>query len=240
MTKNEMIDFLIDNEYVRWEEDDRAKLEALSEGGLKRMVDAATLLANASEEDVEEEEEEKPAKGKKGKMAKNAASKDGDSLPDDDNGEDEEVDLKGKKKKGKGGRITNMFQQPKPAEGEESVTNEEAEVTINEYLENAPPQMQEMLRGGIAVFNQKKKSLVDMIFNHDNNANNFTKQWLSEQSIELLEGMSRLLGNGKKRAAHYTGAAAGTPSAPMLQNGHKVAPLVSPRMTFNDRRLAKK
>lgn len=240
MTKHEMIDFLIDNEDVcGWSEEGRATLEALSEGGLKRMTETVKVLVNAKE-DMEDEEETPPKKGKKAKPTKNAASPDGDDIPDNDDGEDVETDLKGKKKKGKNGRITNMFQQPKTEEGEDTVTNEESEVTMNEYLEKAPPQMQEVLRGGIAVFNQKKKSLVEMIFNHDNNTGNFTKQWLSEQKIELLEGMARLIGNGKKRQANYAGAAAGTPSAPMLQNGHKVAPLVAPRMTFNDRRLAKK
>lgn len=250
MKKHEMIDFLIENEDVsQWGEDDRATLEALSEGGLRRLVEAAQVLANAKGEDDEEEEdyeEEEGKKGKgkkgKGKMAKNAKSFEGDEDGSDDDdgngGQAVETDVKGKKKKSKG-TVTNMFQQPKEKD-DEAVVNEQEEMTINEYLENAPPKMREMLQGGIQVFNQRKKQLVDMIYNHENNTGNFTRDWLSQQEMPLLEGMARLVGNGRKRVAHYTGAASGAQTTPILQNSRKVQPLVAPRMTFNDRRATAK
>lgn len=237
LTKHEMIDFLIDNGEVNgWSEDSRSQLETLAEGGLRRMVATTELLVNAKadEEEEEEEEEEMPKKGKKTKMAKNAK----EEADEEDEDESVEVDTKGKKKKFKG-TTTNMFQKPQKEGEEETTTNEQEEITINEYLENAPPKLREMMQGGIAVFNEQKKQLVNFIFNHENNTGNFTREWLNEQEMPLLHGMARLAGHGRKPRQSYAGAAAGTPSTPILQNSRRVRPLVAPRMTFNDRRVEK-
>ena len=238
--KQGIVDFLIENEELSgWSEDDRADLESLGVGGLKRLAGVIEpLIENKGDEDDEEEEDVPPprkaamAKAKKGKKdyIKNADDLNADEA--DEDGQAKQRDTKGKAKKGTKGKITGLqsiLQTNEEEEEDELTDNQDTQSSLEKYLEGAPTQIKELLTNGVAVVTQQRKQLVEMVFNHENNQ--FTKEYLSSLPMEALHGLASLVSN-KKRRPNFVGAGGGVHVSP-LQNSHNEEPLPLPTMNFS-------
>ena len=62
---------------------------------------------------------------------------------------------------------------------------EEAPVSLEDYLNNAPPEIRGVLESGLSSFNAKKGELVEEILGNENNR--FTREYLMEKPPEELQ-----------------------------------------------------
>lgn len=219
--KAEMIDFLIENEISPWTEDDRADLEACSVGALTRCCEDVSLVDNDLEDDDKD-------------LVDNADT-------DEDEDEDEDIDeakmkkaRKSKKKRTDNASADFAFEERSILKRDLTDNDDDNDVdqlSLNEHLEKMPPEYREMVEAGLGVWNQEKDRIVDFIFNHENNE--FTKAWLKEQKMPVLQGLAQLAGELKSaRRSNYAGAAGG-PMVQPLRNMVDEEPLLLPTLNWD-------
>ena len=182
MNKTQKIDALISNEGSTWTEEDRPFLNKLDDTVLDGM-----LGKNASADDAEDEA-------------------DGGA---DDAEENPDGSMK-KGAKGKSKKPTGNEEAETEEEAEEPTDNEEKPVTVNEYIANAPAEIQDVLRSSMATHNAAKAKLIKTITS--NKANVFTKEQLARKSLEELTGLAALAASSQsvaRRQPRYDGQADG-------------------------------
>ncbi len=69
-------------------------------------------------------------------------------------------------------------------------TNAAQTVTLEGYIKQAPPAIQDVLNNGLAVYNAEKQKLVDLIL--ANKRNGFTKQELEAKALPELKNLAQL------------------------------------------------
>lgn len=80
------------------------------------------------------------------------------------------------------------------------------QVSLDEYVANAPPEIQEVLRNGVQAAAARKAQLVQTITNNKNNR--FTADYLNTLSLDQLEGIAAIAqGDTQRPVANYLGAA---------------------------------
>lgn len=73
---------------------------------------------------------------------------------------------------------------------EKAVANAAPSMSVQQYIAAAPSEIQLLLNSGLQELNAKKVSLVSQIL--ANASNKFTKEWLEQQQVPMLEGMAAL------------------------------------------------
>lgn len=100
-----------------------------------------------------------------------------------------------------------------------SAMNQGTPMTINQYLEQAPPELREVLNEAIATAGEEKARLVEQITSNASNV--FSKEWLQRRPVAELRGLAALAG-GRAPTRSYAGQADVpmfiAPVAPPAQN----------------------
>jgi hypothetical protein len=82
-------------------------------------------------------------------------------------------------------------------------------VSVQDFIKSAPPQMQEVLNNSIAVYNEEKAKLIQIILANENNG--FTKQELEAKHLNEIKNLARLAAKpddgGQSRIPNYSGQA---------------------------------
>jgi hypothetical protein len=123
--------------------------------------------------------------------------------------------------------------EPEPKKEDDLKQNahpEKKEMTVDEYIANAPEGMRDMLEAGLRAHAQQKVGLIEVITKNERNP--FTKEQLENKSLVELEGLSKLAEvpeqpNVNTRATVYAGE-----PAPVGNGGKDEEPLVAPVMNF--------
>lgn len=143
-------------------------------------------------------------------------------------GEDEED-----KKEGKSPAETSTKTPTAAPAPEENVEEEDApteNVTVDEYIDNAPEGMRDMLRAGVTAHAQEKAKFVQMVTANERNP--FTAEQLQEKGLEELKGLAQLAevvpDKKKPLAPSFAGQAPVTPT----ENEDAEEALVAPTMGF--------
>lgn len=117
---------------------------------------------------------------------------------------------------------------PEPKKEEEPEQNKE--VTVDEYIANAPEGMRDMLEAGLRAHARQKVGLIEVITKNERNP--FTKEQLENKSLAELEGLAQLAevpetpGTNARQTVY-----AGEPA--LVGNGEQgEEPLVAPTMNF--------
>ena len=121
-------------------------------------------------------------------------------------------------------------------EVEETETEEVAEVeevlenlSVEEYVANAPPEIRDMLEAGLASHQRDRQALIDVVIANEKNV--FEQIQLNEKSISELKGLAALAAKDEVVATpSYAGAAAPSP----IQNSEEEAPLLIPTMNWSE------
>jgi hypothetical protein len=117
-------------------------------------------------------------------------------------------------------------------------------MTLNEFVENAPDEFQEIIRDSLGSAAKERTDLIAIITS--NSRNGFTKEALAEMKTDILRGMASLAQNPEtvtktKLAVNYSGAGFGqiTPIAqedPIVANGNKAENMSKPLSTKPEKR----
>ena len=125
----------------------------------------------------------------------------------------------------------------RPAEpsddSEAPAQNQAKSVTVQEYINNAPPQVRDMLASGLRAHEAQKKDLVSTIT--ANERNTFTEKQLNEMSLEQLQQLARLAGpvdNGQHSTPSYGALADALAPARKATGAVEEEPLGLPTMNF--------
>lgn len=114
---------------------------------------------------------------------------------------------------------------PPPAAGSPPATNV---VTVQDFIKQAPPQMQEVLNNSIAVYNEEKTKLIEVILANENNG--FSKQELEAKGLNEIKMLARLAAkpnpDGSGRVLDYSG------QAPVRTDNQAEEPLQIPILNF--------
>lgn len=78
-----------------------------------------------------------------------------------------------------------------------------APLTVDQYIASLPPQVQELVRNGLAAGEAEKANLIRVIVS--NKANRFDTNWLKEQRVEMLRGMASLAAAAQQNVMNYSG-----------------------------------
>jgi hypothetical protein len=101
---------------------------------------------------------------------------------------------------------TGVVQPPVPAQPNEldrtTRTLERAPQTLDQFINSAPPEMQEVMRQSLALHQARKTELVDSIL--ATNRSKFTKEQLSAFSIDMLEGLASLAAVPTYEGRHHS------------------------------------
>lgn len=125
-----------------------------------------------------------------------------------------------------------------PPKGKKPVKNEETEIasqevmTVDEFIANAPAEMQDVLRSGVRAHNAQKENLIKVIT--ANKANTFTKEVLINKSLDELQALAQLAAASLPKAekpVSFAGLGEVTANA---DTGTKEEPLVAPTMNFGE------
>ena len=182
MTKQEMIDTLIDNDSSVFDEDDRYFLDEQEEYKLSKFLNNKAS-AKKKKKVVEEEEEE-----------------------------EEEAETYQKNQK------TASFLPPKQ--------KEVAPVSLEDYLNNAPPEIRGVLESGLSSFNAKKGELVEEILGNENNR--FTRDYLLAKAPEELQVLCDLAKPTKQQEVPSYAGASGASSQWSAPTQNETAPECGP------------
>jgi len=103
--------------------------------------------------------------------------------------------------------------------------------TVDEYVANAPAEMQDVLRSGLAAHNAEKSRLVAAIV--ANKANVFTKEQLDGKKLAELRGIAALAATPvtKRQAANFAGQ-----GDPPVDNANAETALPLPTMNFEKKK----
>jgi hypothetical protein len=96
-------------------------------------------------------------------------------------------------------------------------------LSVQEYVDQAPPEIKEFLSGAVSAQNARKDSLIAVL--KANKGNTFTDEWLKTQPLAVLEGMAKIAGS-VVAPANYSGIAAPTvlEAAPTTQESQLAPP----------------
>lgn len=194
MDPEEIVDALIDNSDSPFDEDDREYLTGLSVNKLQALATNAKIEHTSQGDSIEDGNEDDngetledgadQVKGKKfgsrSGATKNKGKKKPDSADDDEAEPDDEMPGKGK---GKGAPACNSRNRPQTP-------------TMQEYINNAPAGLRDVLINGVRSHNQNKKKLIKAIT--ANSANMFTKEVLAAKPIQELEALAALAQSGMR------------------------------------------
>jgi hypothetical protein len=103
-------------------------------------------------------------------------------------------------------------------------------LTVESYIANAPPEVQGMLKQGMATYNEQKKRLIEVITKNERNS--FTEEYLQTKDVEELENIANLAKSDEKEPVqrfNYRGLA-DTKGTNTVQNEE---PLMAPEMDFS-------
>jgi hypothetical protein len=188
MNRKKFVDALIANKATKWEEKDRKKLMAMDAEILVKLepvpvksgkpstktgleltnqeeVDDATRRgAGVLDDDDDEDDEEEPVLNKKPAKAKKK------TVLDDDDEEEEEVPVANKKSK-----------------------KSEAQTEEEKWLAAAPPRAAAMLRNAMQFQDREKARYIKAILNSEKGKARFTKERLSDMSVEDIQDIAALL-----------------------------------------------
>jgi hypothetical protein len=212
MARKDDVDKLIANK--RWEESDRDFLTKLDDKAFEKLVKNEDAAAQALKDKDELEKRAKEATDKYAKLTANMTPE-----------EIAQLDKKGVEDATKKG-----------AEGLNPTTNDKKPVTVDDYINNAPPEMKGMLRHGINAYSQQKAHLIKSIT--ANERNRFTEQQLNAKEIDELEALAALAVPAAPTGqpapiANYFGAAVPAPTT-NAQPGITIdEPLLVPTMDFS-------
>lgn len=206
------VDLLIENEESQWTEDDREFLEGLDEEKLTKIVGNS-----------EEEEGENPTKNQK-KKAKPSSKKATTQNKEACGKCSHEEEIENAAKRG--------------AKGIEPKTSEQQ--TLDEYVNNAPPEIQDFLSDAMGSLQEQRDDLIETITN--NEENEFSEDELNNMKTPQLRKLAKIAKKKEaeegqesapvaNRATRFTGAS----GAPVKNNNHKETPLVPPVMTFDNK-----
>lgn len=106
-------------------------------------------------------------------------------------------------------------------------------VNAEQYIQNAPPEIREVLQAGVNSAKKEREALIARIVANKNNA--FTAEYLATQPLDVLNGMARLASaDAVANAApsilipNYSGQAGPAPTTNAVQE----EPLVAPTLDF--------
>jgi len=116
-----------------------------------------------------------------------------------------------------------------------------SEMTPDEYINNAPPAIRDMLATGLATHNDRKSVLVEAIVKNDKNT--FTKEQLELMTVNQLQSISALAGIGAEKAKPTYAGLADAFGAHQVNNANlngntqlpKIEALPLPTMTFGSK-----
>jgi len=109
-------------------------------------------------------------------------------------------------------------------------TTANKEVTVDEYIDQAPKAIQDMLRNGMASHKADKKRLINIITAND--ANSFTDEILEGKTLEELQKIAQLARNaGDPEPTHANNYGGQGDTIPLRENTEE--PLGLPTMNFN-------
>ena len=115
-----------------------------------------------------------------------------------------------------------------PAEETPVVGNKDKELTVNEYIAQAPEGLRDVLRNGLDTYNAEKQSLISKLTT--NKKCLFTKEQLSKKdNMELKALVTLAAGEKKEVKPDYSGNA-----DPVDNTDHTEEPLPAPAMSFGD------
>lgn len=125
---------------------------------------------------------------------------------------------------------------PSPEQNKEK-EKDDKEVTVNEYVQNAPPEIQDMLKEGLATRSEQKKNLVANILK--NEKNRFTEDQLNAKPLGEIQAIAELCGNEEETTDpghpqfqfNYAGVAG---SAVNNSEPEEIKPLGLPAMNWED------
>jgi len=186
--KNEIVDRLIDNEGISvagpWVEADREALDTLPQTKLvalnsQRILTVnAIMLAGNGHGGAGGTAAHGESKGKTGEKKTDAG------YDDDDDDDDDAPKAKSKKVK-----VPAFL---KNQNGGGDVTQNQPQ-TADQWLAAAPPEVRSVVNNAMAFEQRQKDELVTRITANENNQ--FTDEFLSDQSVEVLQGMASLATN---------------------------------------------
>ena len=217
MNKQELVDAIITNENSGWGEDDREFLTALPDA---RLAKVAANTAPNTDEEMEEELENDTTDGKGNKKPGKGGTKDAVDSADPVSG------------RGKAPKFSQA--NGEKAEDQGPIDNARlrsalAGLTADEYIDLAPPGVDDMLRTGMAAFNAEKGRVIDTIT--ANKANQFSEAFLQTKSLDELRALAALASTGGPRRGvpmfGPTGGDALATNASMAE-----PPLEAPTMNF--------
>lgn len=122
------------------------------------------------------------------------------------------------------------------AEEELSVVNTDGEITVEDYVANAPSEIKDMLEAGLESHKRDRQLLIDVVVGNAKNV--FTDSQLNDKPISELKALAALATNDEvevdnsKPTPNFAGAA--TP-APTRNGTGDDAPLLIPTINWNDK-----
>ena len=113
-----------------------------------------------------------------------------------------------------------------PAADEQAKPTGNQELSVDQYIANAPEGMRDVLRAGVASYAREKQALVAKIT--ANKRNPFTAEQLMTRGLEELKGLAQLAEEPVARPPHFAGQA--EPATVNNQGGEE--PLEAPKLNF--------
>ena len=110
-------------------------------------------------------------------------------------------------------------------EKEEELVENQQPLSAKQYVENAPPEIRDMLESGLASHERDRQELIDVIVANENNV--FGEPQLAEKSMSELKGIAVLAAKDEK-VPSYAGASAPSP----VRNSSEEQPLLIPTMNW--------
>lgn len=200
MNKKQLVNALITNAALGFEEKDRKWLMGLNEKQLKKMLpeEAEEPTNNAGPEDEEDDETEDEDDDEKGVT---------ENVSDDDDEEEVEKPVKNAKTKpqpkqgDKGGKKKVPVKNTRRQVEEQDETEEESDIVENrkskptrlsteDYLATLPPSIRRVVSNALATEKNEKKRLIGIIT--ANKANTFKKEFLLTKGVEELGALAKL------------------------------------------------
>lgn len=156
------------------------------------------------------------------------------------------VENRGKKGKKKGMMIDDEEEEDEAKKkGVKNATDSEptptgnTALTTKQYIENAPPEIREVLENGLHAHETEKASLIEKIT--ANKANKFTPEFLGTKGLQELRGLAALASGGAEKAedngpSMFYGGAATPAGAPVANEEVEDGGLELPTMNFGETR----
>lgn len=226
MTKKQMIDALIEN--GAFDEGDRDVLTKKSTTRLRSLLteNQINYVDSGSDDNSEEVKDAasqvKPKKFSDSKNKKsNNAEVDEDEEEEDDEEDEEEDDKKPFPPKRNAALVSNRGR------------HNRLPLTLNQYIEDAPPAIREVLQAGMRTLNSQRRECVEVIL--ANERNRFTREQLMRKPVEELEALADLAAEPETAPAtnNYFGQGE---VGPLVENEDEEEGLALPVLNFSVRK----